>query len=118
MARLVVGSAAEEAMMISKIVQDTLSDIDDISDQEFENMLGLSKRSFVEYAEDMATLETQCTAFVGEPAPDFSAHSLNADGSISSGLFSLSSMRRKPAALIFGCYTCPIFRRQTDRTVF
>src|SRR5262245_65913339 len=45
---------------------------------------------------------------IGEPAPDFCL--TKADGS---GEVSLRSFRgKKPVVLIFGSYTCPVFRRR------
>jgi hypothetical protein len=46
-----------------------------------------------------------CVAKIGELAPDFVAHIL----------LTLSDLSGTPTALIFGCYTCPIFRRQSGR---
>lgn len=42
---------------------------------------------------------------VGEPAPDFVAEHLSADGSRTGKLFRLSTALGKPLALVFGSYT-------------
>jgi hypothetical protein len=100
---------------MSKMAQELRSRMNDMSDEEFEDMLGLSKHAFLEHLDEMAVAEARCVANVGMPAPDFSAHTLSVDGSISSDMLTLSDQRGTPTALIFGCYTCPMFRRQTDR---
>lgn len=100
---------------MSKIAFEMRDQMDSMSEAEFENTMGLSKAAFVEYLDEAAAGEERCRAHVGQLAPDFSAHSLNADGSISSDLLTLSNLRGVPTSLIFGCYTCPIFRHQSDR---
>jgi hypothetical protein len=100
---------------MSKISFDMRSKMDDMSEIDFENMMGLSKVAFLEYLDEAAVGEARCVARPGHLAPDFSAHMLNADGSISSNLFTLSDLRGTPSSLIFGSYTCPVFRQQTDR---
>ena len=100
---------------MSNISFDMRSKMGDMSEIDFENMMGLSKATFLEYLDEAAVGEARCAARSGDLAPDFSAHSLSADGSISSDLFTLSDLRGTPASLIFGCYTCPVFRQQTDR---
>jgi hypothetical protein len=100
---------------MSKISFEMRSKMDGMSDVEFKEMMGLSKAAFLEYLDEAAAGESRCAARLGELAPDFSAHTLNGDGSISSDLFTLSELRGAPTSLIFGCYTCPIFRQQSDR---
>lgn len=100
---------------MSRIAFEMRDQMDDMSETEFEKVMGLSKAAFLEYLEEAAIEEEMCKAKVGKLAPSFSAHTLNADGSISSGFLELSDLRGAPASLIFGCYTCPVFRRQSDR---
>lgn len=100
---------------MSKIALALLSKMDDMSDREFEDMLGLSKPDFLDHMNDMADIEARCLVETGAPAPDITAHQLADDGGVSDDLFTLSDLPPKPIGLIFGCYTCPIFRRQTDR---
>jgi hypothetical protein len=89
--------------------------MDDMSEADFEDTMGLSKSEFHDYLRTAADQEDNCLAQEGEPAPNFAAHTLNAEGSISSGLLDLSDLRSAPVSLIFGCYTCPVFRHQSDR---
>lgn len=100
---------------MSKIAFEMRSRMNDMSGEKFEDMMGLSKAAFLAYLDEMAAGEACCVTRLGALAPDFSAHTLNADGNISSKLLTLSDLRGTPAALIFGCYTCPIFRQQSDR---
>ena len=89
--------------------------MDGMSDGEFESAFGLTKPAFLEHLEHMAALESERTTRVGAVSPDFSAPVLIADGSLSPELLTLSKLSPKPTGLVFGCYTCPVFRRQTDR---
>jgi len=100
---------------MSKIAFAMRDQMDSMSDTEFENAMGLSKAAFLEYLVQAVTGEKRCLADVGKPAPDFAAHVLGADGSVSSDLLKLSDLRGAPTSLIFGSYTCPIFRRQSER---
>lgn len=100
---------------MSKIAFELRSKMDDMSELEFEDMMGLTKAAFLDHLDEAAVGEDRCTARPSELAPDFSAHTLEADGSISSEQFVLSNLRGTPTSLIFGCYTCPIFRQQSDR---
>ena len=52
---------------------------------------------------------------VGDAAPDFSAELLSAEGVPSGSTVSLSDYRGRKLALIFGSYTCPIYRGQIER---
>ncbi len=52
---------------------------------------------------------------VGERAPEFKAERLSADGKATGGLVSLSDFHGRPLALMFGSWTCPIYRGQIDR---
>ena len=111
----VLTSALRRSFAMSKIAFEMRDQMDSMSEAEFEHAMGLSKAAFIKYLDEAAAGEERCRAYVGKLAPDFSAHTLNTDGSISSDLLILSSLRGVPTSLIFGCYTCPIFRRQTDR---
>lgn len=100
---------------MSKMALAMRSRMHEISDAEFEGQLGLSKAEFLEHLDDMAAIEARCIAETGMPAPDFTAHLLNDDGGVSTETLTLSKLKPMPTGLIFGCYTCPIFRRQTNR---
>lgn len=100
---------------MSRIAFEMRDQMDGMTEADFEDTMGLSKSAFRDYLRIAADQEEKCRAQEGEAAPDFSAHTLNADGGISSGLLSLSDLRGSPVSLIFGCYTCPVFRRQSDR---
>lgn len=100
---------------MSKIAFEMRDQMGGMSETEFEDAMGLSKADFLAYLDDAEMAEQRCTADVGKAAPGFSAHTLTDEGSISDGLFALSDLQGAPSALIFGCYTCPIFRRQSDR---
>jgi len=100
---------------MSRIAFEMRDQMDDMSEADFKDTMGLSKSEFRDYLRTAADQEDKCLAQEGEPAPNFAAHTLTADGSISSGLLDLSDLRGAPVSLIFGCYTCPVFRRQSDR---
>jgi len=99
---------------MSKIAFEMRDEMDCMSEEQFEDTMGLSKTAFIEYLDDASADEIRCAARLGERAPEFSAHKLNADAGISKDLFALSDVQGAPSALIFGSYTCPIFRRQSD----
>ena len=100
---------------MSKIAFEMRDQMDSFSETEFETAMGLSKAAFLDYLDKAAAGEVRCQANVGDLAPDFAAHTLNDDGSVSSDLLNLSGLRGAPASLVFGSYTCPIFRRQSER---
>ena len=100
---------------MSKMALAMRSRMHEISDAEFESQLGLSKAEFLEHLDEMAAIEARCSAETGMPAPDFTAHLLDDDGGVSTEMLTLSKLKPMPTGLIFGCYTCPIFRRQTSR---
>ncbi|MDE0800838.1 MAG: redoxin domain-containing protein [Rhodospirillaceae bacterium] len=50
-----------------------------------------------------------------DQAPDFTAERLSGDGSRTGEKISLSNILDKPVGLLFGSYTCPIFRDQLHR---
>ena len=100
---------------MSKKAFEMRDQMDDMSEAEFHVAMGLSKAAFLQYLEGAAAAEDRCRAEVGKPAPAFAAHRLEADGTLSSDLMALSDLRGRPASLIFGCYTCPVFRRQSER---
>ena len=100
---------------MSKMAFALRSRMHEIPDAEFEGELGLSKAEFLEHLNEMAKIEERCIAETGIQAPDFEAHLLNKDAGISTEMLTLSRLEPMPTGLIFGCYTCPIFRRQTHR---
>ena len=100
---------------MSRIAQEMRSRMDGMSETEFSDMMGLSKAAFLDHLAEAAADEARCVARPGAPAPDFTAHRLGGDGAVSADMLSLSDLRGAPVSLIFGCYTCPIFRQQTDR---
>ena len=100
---------------MSRIAFEMRDQMDEMSEAEFENDMGLTKAAFRDYLTAAAEGEDRRRAHEGEPAPNFSAHTLNADGGVSSELLDLSDLHGAPVSLIFGCYTCPVFRRQSDR---
>ena len=100
---------------MSKMALAMRSRMHEMSDAEFEGQLGLSKAEFLEHLDEMANIEARCLAETGKLAPDFAAHLLDDDGGVSTEMLTLSKLTSMPTGLIFGCYTCPIFRRQTNR---
>jgi hypothetical protein len=52
---------------------------------------------------------------VGEAAPEFMTEKLSFDGRASGDFMTLTDYRGKELALMFGSFTCPIYRGQTDR---
>ncbi|WP_137701093.1 deiodinase-like protein [Marimonas lutisalis] len=100
---------------MSKIAFSMRDQMDSMSDAEFEDAMSLSKAEFRDYLDKAAAGEERCQADIGQPAPDFSAHVLTEDGEVSSDLLKLSELRGAPVSLIFGSYTCPVFRRQSER---
>lgn len=100
---------------MSKIAFSMRDQMDNMSDDEFKDAMSLSKGDFLDYLDQAAAGEERCQANLGEPAPDFSAHVLMEDGKVSADLLTLSGLRGTSVSLIFGSYTCPIFRRQSER---
>lgn len=52
---------------------------------------------------------------VGDPAPDFEAELMSEDGERTGKFVRLSEFRAQPVALLFGSYTCPVYRGQIAR---
>jgi len=52
---------------------------------------------------------------VGDPAPEFRAERLSENGSRSGEYISLSDCNGSKLALLFGSYTCPVYRGQIER---
>lgn len=52
---------------------------------------------------------------VGDRAPDFRAERLTDDGERSGQYIGLSDLQGRPIALLFGSYTCPVYRGQIER---
>ena len=102
-------------MNMSKISQAMLEEMDGMSEAEFQASIGLSKAAFVAEVETAARAEVRATTEEGKPAPDFVGHLMLEDGGVSPELFRLADLKGQSVSLIFGCYTCPVFRRQTER---
>lgn len=51
----------------------------------------------------------------GDPAPDFTAERVSAAGARTGEMVRLTSLSGKPVALLFGNYTCPVYRGQIAR---
>lgn len=86
---------------MSRIAFEMRDQMDDMSEADFKDTMGLSKSEFRDYLRTAADQEDNCLAQEGEPAPNFAAHTLNAEGSISSGFLDLSDLRGAPVSLIF-----------------
>ena len=52
---------------------------------------------------------------VGSRAPNFRANLLGEDGDLTDAVVELDALLDKPVGLMFGSYTCPIFRDQLGR---
>lgn len=52
---------------------------------------------------------------VGDAAPDFEAEALSPNGERTGKMTRLSTLLDKPVGLLFGSYTCPIFRDQLKK---
>jgi len=75
----------------------------------------LPSASFLEkLAAERAPIEAGAPK-VGEPAPDFAAEWLSADGTKTGERVSLEDYRGRDLALVFGNVTCPIYRGQIRR---
>jgi len=51
----------------------------------------------------------------GESAPEFTAQRFSVEAGLTEPLVSLADYKGRPLALLFGSYTCPIYRGQTER---
>jgi hypothetical protein len=67
-----------------------------------------------QYIAERAPLEAAAPK-VGEVVPDFRAERLGPDGLRSGELTGPADFRGRPLALLFGNYTCPIYRGQFER---
>lgn len=100
---------------MSKIAFEMRSKMGSMSDADFENQMNLTKSAFLEYLDDANKQEERCITEPGMTAPHFTAHTLTVDGGVSSDLFALGDLHGRPCSLIFGSYTCPVFRNQSIR---
>jgi hypothetical protein len=78
-------------------------DIDQIPEPMFEK-LGTTREAFRQTHEEMRARDARTPA-VGSPAPEFHVERLSPDGKRTGRMFSLSSMRGRPVALVLGSYT-------------
>lgn len=100
---------------MSKIAYETKAQMESMTEAEFQDRMNLSKAAFLTYLENAEAGEARCVARPGAMAPDFTAPLLNAQGGLSAEHLTLSELRGGPVCLILGCYTCPVFRAQSDR---
>ena len=78
-------------------------DVDQIPDPMFEKM-GTTREEFRKIRDDMRARDARTPA-VGSLAPDFRVERLSPGGKRTGRMFSLSSARGRPLALVFGSYT-------------
>jgi hypothetical protein len=78
-------------------------DIDEIPDPVFEKM-GITRDGFRKVRDEMRARDARTPA-VGSPAPEFRIECLSPEGKRTGRMFSLSSTRGRPVALVFGSYT-------------
>ena len=78
-------------------------DIDTLPEDVFEK-IGLSREEFKAVQARMKERDTRTPA-VGAEAPDFEIERLSPDGKRTGEMFTLSSTRGRPVALVFGSYT-------------
>ncbi len=78
-------------------------DIDQIPEPMFEKM-GTTREAFRQIHDEMQARDARTPA-VGSPAPDFQIERLSPEGKRTGEMFSLSSTRGRPVALVFGSYT-------------
>lgn len=78
-------------------------DIDQIPEPMFEK-LGTTREAFRQIHDEMRARDARTPA-VGSPAPEFQVERLSPDGKRTGRMFSLSSTRGRPVALVLGSYT-------------
>ena len=78
-------------------------DIDQIPAPMFEK-LGTTREAFRQIRDEMRARDARTPA-VGSPAPEFQVERLSPDGKRTGRMFSLSSTRGRPVALVLGSYT-------------
>lgn len=88
--------------------------LDPIIDAFLETMEMPPKPFMEKLAAERAPLEAAAPT-VGDAAPAFSAELLSADGRPSGESISLSDLTGRNVALMFGSYTCPVYRGQIER---
>ncbi len=72
------------------------------------------KEFMAQLAAERAPIEAAAPK-LGESAPEFTAKRLSADGSRTGESVKLADFRGEPLALLFGNYTCPVYRGQIER---
>lgn len=85
------------------------------SDEEFESILGITKTQWLAIREEYDEREEACTTLPGSIAPEFSVSMLTKRKKALGDPVSLSNFRGETLALVFGSYTCPLFRIHTPR---
>ncbi len=78
-------------------------DIDQIPEPMFEK-LGTTREAFRQIHDEMRARDARTPA-VGSRAPEFQVERLSPDGKRTGRMFSLSSTRGRPVALVLGSYT-------------
>ncbi len=88
-------------------------DIEQVTQEQLDAM-GVTKEFLYERNREKEKL-TETAPEVGSLAPDFDAEELSPAGKRTGQYTMLSTLRGSPVGLLFGSYTCPIFRAQIDR---
>ena len=83
--------------------------------ERFMTTFELPAAPFLEQLTADRTLLDTTAPKVGETAPEFKAEVLSSEGLPSGEFISLSDYRGRMLALMFGSFTCPIYRGQTHR---
>lgn len=76
---------------------------DEISDERWARLM-MSRDEYTAMVRERAQRDRAAPA-IGEAAPDFVAHRLAADGSMTGEQFRLSAALGRPVGLVFGSYT-------------
>lgn len=88
-------------------------DIKEVTQDQLDAM-GITREFLYERSREKEKL-TATAPTVGSLAPDFDAEELSPQGERTGQHRTLSTLRGSPVGLLFGSYTCPIFRQQIDR---
>lgn len=83
--------------------------------EDFEKAIGFSVDDWRKIKDDLSVRESNIAAVLHQKAPDFSAIRLTDTGEITNSKISLSDFNGRHLALVFGSYTCPVFRRHNER---
>ena len=89
------------------------SDPYSLTDDQLHRM-NVSREFLMRRNEEKARLDAQAPR-VGDPAPPFLLARLVTHRAQTAGGVSLAELLGRPVALIFGSYTCPVYRRQIGR---